>query len=141
MAEKAAGGQSKGVARLRRNGEFRTVYAAARSVADRRLVVYGRPNGQDVSRIGFAVGRKVGKAIARNRVRRRLREAVRLTPEAFPDGWDWVVVARQPARDATYGELKASMTALVGRTRTAAARVGGRSGGSGGKYVGRGEDK
>lgn len=141
MVGEGTGPEAASVGRLKRNSDFRTVYGTGRSVADGRLVLYGRPKGEGGSRIGFAVGRKVGKAVVRNRIRRRLREAVRLSPEAFPDGWDWVVVARGPAREATFGQLRASVMSLLARLRSAPPRSGGRSERSGGKYGGRGEHK
>ncbi|MGE5553849.1 MAG: ribonuclease P protein component [Betaproteobacteria bacterium] len=131
-----------GVERLRGSSDFRKTYQATHGVADRHLVVYARPNGLAVSRVGFAVGRKVGKAVTRNRLRRRLREALRLQSGELPPGWDWVVVARGAASGATFAELQASLTKLIGR---AAGRWSDRGPGdqteSGGNNGGRGENK
>jgi ribonuclease P protein component len=112
---KVARSKLTGVERLRRRDHFQEVYRAARSAADRRLVVYARPNGLTVSRIGFAVGRKVGGAVARNRVRRQLREAVHRQAATLPGGWDWIVVARGAARGACFTELQTSLTGLLER--------------------------
>ncbi|MDI6871664.1 MAG: ribonuclease P protein component [Bacillota bacterium] len=142
MTKAVRGEKLAGVERLRREGDFREVYRGARSVADRWLVLYARRNGLPTSRAGFAVGRRIGKAVVRNRLRRRLREAVRLQAPALPGGWDWIFVARAPARGASVGELGASVRNLI--ERAAGHRPGTGAGGrekSGGKYDGRGENK
>lgn len=129
------------MARLKRDEEFREVYRAARSVADRRLVLYWRPNGREGSRVGFVVGRKLGKAVERNRVRRRLKEAVRRQPETLPGGRDWVLVARGAARGATFAELQASLDGLARRASGAGREVAASPEKSGGKNDKRGEDR
>lgn len=130
----------KRLERLRRGEDFRLAYRAARSVADRRLVVHCRPNGFDWPRIGFVVGRKIGTAVVRNRVRRRLREALRAEAQAVPPGVDLVVVARAAARDATYAELRESLVGLVRRASERLAAEASLAPPSGGNYGKRGEN-
>lgn len=79
------------------------------------MVLYGLPNGRAVSRFGLVVGRGVGSAVARNRVRRRLREICRRHRHAFREGYDYVVVARQGARDEDFRSLEAELL-RVGRS-------------------------
>ncbi|HHW14667.1 MAG TPA: ribonuclease P protein component [Firmicutes bacterium] len=108
--------------RLRKREEFAAVYQTGRRVADRYLVVYARENGRSESRVGFAVGRRVGKAVVRNLVRRRLKEALRVQADELPGGWDWVLVARGEAGQASFRELAASALGLI--ARATGARVG-----------------
>jgi ribonuclease P protein component len=141
MASEARRGKIVRTERLRRNADFRQVYRASRSLADRPLVLYYRANGLERSRVGFAVGRKVGKAVVRNRVRRRLREALRLWDEV-PGGLDLVVVARGASREASFQELQESLRALI--KRAAERRAAGERGpkpGTGGKSAGQRENK
>jgi ribonuclease P protein component len=101
--------------RLTKRAQYTSVYREGKSWADSLLVMRALPNGLDLSRCGLAVSRKVGKATVRNRVRRRLREILRLT--LLKPGWDIVFIARMPAADASYAELKKSVEYLVSRAR------------------------
>lgn len=85
--------------RLSRSGEFERVYREGRSHASRYLVVYTFPRASDQlePRLGISVGRKIGGAVERNRVKRLLREAFWKSGEEFPEGHDFVIVARPDA--------------------------------------------
>jgi ribonuclease P protein component len=74
-------------------------------------VVRALPNGLDLTRYGFAVGRRVGKAVVRNRIKRRLREILRKAK--LSPGWDIIVIARSPAALADYKKLEKSVAALL----------------------------
>jgi ribonuclease P protein component len=100
---------------LKQNHLFRRLYRRGASAADRNLVVYCRQNGQKENRIGLTVSAKLGHAVRRNRLRRRLREIYRTHETAFCPGWDWIVVARTHAMDASYQELQASYLSLARR--------------------------
>jgi len=79
------------------------------------LVVRTHPNGLDVSRFGFAIGKRLGKAVVRNRMRRRLREILRQTRVA--PGFDLVIIGRQPAVDAPYAALREGLLQVLRRAR------------------------
>ncbi len=78
------------------------------------LVLNAAPNGLDQVRIGLIVSRKVArKAVQRNKVKRRLREILRSWIPHLHPGWDIIVVARPPAREATFHELRRVLWDLV----------------------------
>ena len=91
---------------LKKNFEFKRVYARGKSRITPAVVVYCRKNRSGESRLGITVSTKVGKAVVRNRIRRRLREIYRLRESAFLPGYDVVLVARVKAAFATYSQLE-----------------------------------
>lgn len=91
---------------MKKNHEFRRLYAKGKSVATPALVVYFRKTNRDYNQLGITVSTKVGNAVTRNRVRRRLREIYRLNEERLPKGLDIVVVARQKSPYVSYAELE-----------------------------------
>ena len=90
---------------LKKNSDFRRLYAKGKSAVTPFLVLYCRKNGTDHIRAGYTVSTKLGHAVVRNRVRRRLREIVRLNTPALKPGYDLVVVARGRAVGAEYRRL------------------------------------
>ena len=99
--------------RLTRPKDFGAVRREGRSWADGVLVLLAQRNSLDVSRVGFAVGRRVGKAVVRNKTKRRLREAVRAVP--VQNGWDLVIIARRGAASADFHGLNRSVMGLFRR--------------------------
>jgi ribonuclease P protein component len=95
-----AGGRKR--RRLSRSGDFQRVYREGSSRANRYLVLYRFPRGDEARedegpRLGVSVGRKVGGAVQRNRVKRVLREAFWAAGSELPPTNDYVVVARPEA--------------------------------------------
>jgi ribonuclease P protein component len=68
-----------------------------------------------LTRWGFSISKRVGNAVVRNRVKRRLREVARLVTTRR--GVDIVVIARSPAAEATYGELRECLEGLMAKAR------------------------
>jgi ribonuclease P protein component len=103
--------------RLSRSAEFERVYRQGRSKANRYLVLYAFPRGEDVAttgadagpRLGLSVSRRVGGAVERNRIKRVLREAFWAEAERLPDTSDYVVVARPDSRELAEREGTAGM--------------------------------
>jgi ribonuclease P protein component len=109
---------------LKKNHEFRRLYAKGRSSASRFMVVYCRENRRGVNRVGFTVSSKLGGAVARNRMRRRLREVYRLNEPTLAPGFDIVVVARHSTAEAPFGELSRDFVRLCRAVGASARRSG-----------------
>jgi ribonuclease P protein component len=100
---------------LKKNYEFRRVYARGKSAATSLLVLYCLRNRAGKNRLGITVGGKVGKAVVRNRIRRRVKEIYRLGETRFKPGWDIVAVARGRAAGADYRELETDLFRAAAR--------------------------
>ena len=99
---------------LRAREDFERISSKGHSRSDRLMVVRFVPNGRDHDRFGISTGRRLGGAVQRNRVRRRVREILRRCPNDTGHGWDILVVARPPAVEASYDELRSSLERLLG---------------------------
>ena len=93
---------------LKRNSDFRRLYAKGKSAVNPYMVLYCRRNRTGENRLGYTVSVKLGHAVRRNRIRRRLREIYRLNSPALKQGWDIVVVARQRCVGADYHKMDAA---------------------------------
>lgn len=101
--------------RIRSNERFQEIRRGGHSVADRILVLCLLPNGLPYSRFGFSISKRIGNAVTRNRIKRRLREIMRLRMGEIKTGWDVVLIARRPIRDASYHEMDVACARLLGR--------------------------
>ena len=53
---------------LKRNSEFKSVYQAKHSYANKYIIMYILQNGTDTNRLGVSVSKKVGNSIVRHRL-------------------------------------------------------------------------
>lgn len=83
--------------RLTQALDFKAAYDTNVSRARAPLIIFGRPNGTPLPRLGLSVPRRIGNAVVRNRVKRRIREAFRLHQSKLPAGVDLVVNVRPHA--------------------------------------------
>ena len=101
--------------RLTGRRRFAEVYGEGKTWANKLVVLKVLPNGLEVNRYGFAVGKRLGNAVLRNRIKRLLREGARLIP--VQRGWDVVFIAREAAVFADFHRLKEAEAELLKRAR------------------------
>ena len=82
---------------LKKNHQFRRLYARGQTRSDPWLAVYCRRNG----------------CTDRNRLRRRIREAYRINESRLRLGYDLVVVGRVRAADADFCRVERSLLGLL----------------------------
>ena len=100
--------------RVLRRADYLETYSAGRRHVGRWLVVFVKPVGRPVSRLGVTITKKTGSAVVRNRLRRRLRELFRRSG-AFAGGLDVVVNVRRGAERAEFAELGRDFEKLARR--------------------------
>lgn len=100
---------------LKKNSDFRRLYAKGKSAVNPYMVVYCRRNNTGENRLGYTVSAKLGHAVVRNRIRRRLREIYRLNSSFLRSGWDIVIVARARCIDAKYSGMEKAFLDACGK--------------------------
>lgn len=100
---------------LTKNKQFREVYGKGKSVPERLIVLYYKPNDLNQKRFGFSVGKKVGNAVVRNRIKRILREICRLNLDKVKNGFDYVIIARPRIIEENYLNIEKSFIKLLKR--------------------------
>ena len=73
---------------LKKNSEFKSVYQAKHSYANKYIIMYILQNGTDTNRLGVSVSKKVGNSIVRHRLARLIREAFRLNVTQVAPGYE-----------------------------------------------------
>ena len=89
---------------LKRTFDFKRVYNAHRSKANKYLVMYVLENDLGYNRLGISVSKRVGNSVVRHRLTRLIRESYRLRGDIFNSGLDIVVVARMGAGLKSVGD-------------------------------------
>jgi ribonuclease P protein component len=100
---------------LRRKADFEALARGGTARSTPLLVLRCLRTDGAATRIGFSTPKALGGAIQRNRVRRRLRELIRERYGDLGTGWDLLVIARPPAVQATYAELREALTNALRR--------------------------
>jgi ribonuclease P protein component len=101
---------------LRRKEDFSRVYKKGKSVGDRYVVVFALRNQLGYSRISFLASKKVGNSVKRNRARRLMRESVREIG-SLPEGYDFIIIARNTINDKKCADVKKSIEAALRRLK------------------------
>ena len=97
---------------LKKNEDFKKVFDAKKSNANKYLVLYVKENDLGSNRLGIQVSKKVGNSVVRHRLTRLIRESYRLNAEKFSSGLDLVIIAREDARGKTYKEIEDALLHL-----------------------------
>jgi len=103
--------------KLKRNEDFKKIYARGKSVVTPYLVLYFMRNNLAVNRLGISVSKKVGNSVVRNRVKRLIREAFRLSPIPLKTGLDLVIIARVRMNQSDYRTVEKHMGQILGKVR------------------------
>ncbi len=80
--------------KIKENKDFVNLYKRGKFVAGKAVTIYYRKNRFGKTRMGITTGKKVGNAVTRSRCRRIIRAAYYANEEAFPRGYDYIIVAR-----------------------------------------------
>ena len=105
--------------RIKLRSDFKEVSRTGRRRTGQHLILYGRRNALDCSRLGLTVSRKVGQATQRNRWKRRLREVFRRNKEHVPVGWDFVVIVKKSAPgEPGFEQLSGELLTLMNEAST-----------------------
>jgi ribonuclease P protein component len=101
--------------RLRKRIEFKRAEKnkVARLVT-KHLVILAAPNDLPRVRIGLTASKKIGGAVVRNRAKRLLREIYRRNKHLFPQGYDYILIAKYGMADTGYHELAQEIAKAIG---------------------------
>jgi len=102
---------------LKKSADFKKIYAKGSSAASKHVIFFWLKNSYDVNRVGFIASKKVGKSVVRNRARRLMREAFRAYEEQIEPGYDFILIARQTIKEATYHDVKKSIAYLLKKSK------------------------
>lgn len=104
--------------RLKRRNDFRRVFRAGNSNANRQFVVYVSSRSDDgPPRIGISVSKKVGKAVVRNRIKRTVKEITRQWIPQLKSKIDIVIIARNPVAQMDYHQMESSLRHVFSRAK------------------------
>ena len=87
--------------RVKKEKDFKALFDAGHSVANRKFVVYCLDRDLPHFRVGLSVSKRLGNAVTRNRVKRRLRHAL-MDMSSQLEHQDFVVIARKGVEDLSY---------------------------------------
>jgi ribonuclease P protein component len=103
--------------RLTRSTDLQRVRRFGKSYAHPLLVLVAFPNPEPAVRCGVVAGRSLGNAVQRNRAKRLLRSLVQPYLPVLRNGWDLVLIARQPMLEASFPHLQVAFRTLLQRAK------------------------
>ena len=99
--------------RLTKSTDFKRVRRYGKSYAHPLIVLIRHPNGLSISRIAVAAGKSIGNAIHRNRAKRQIRETIRPILTAISPGWDIIILARPPIKQAPFSKILSAVHQMM----------------------------
>jgi ribonuclease P protein component len=103
--------------RLRNSPRIQEIRSSGQSWHNRWLVLTRLASSGPQSHFAISVSRRVGTAVTRNRVRRLIGESIRLRLPCIARGWDILVIARLPAREAPFAQIDCAVADLLRRSQ------------------------
>lgn len=101
---------------LRKNEDFKKIYRRGKSVGDRFVVFFYMKNGLDYSRHAFLASKKVGNSVQRNRAKRLMKESWNNIHQDLPEGYDYILIARNTINGKKQPEVENSLRSAVRRS-------------------------
>ncbi|HYA86963.1 MAG TPA: ribonuclease P protein component [Nitrospirota bacterium] len=101
--------------RLRKNTEFVAAMKGKRLSLD-GLSLFYTTNEEGNVRVGISISKKLANAVKRNKMKRRIRNSVIKALEGHSPAYDLVFVVRQGLYDASYGQIRKTVEAILRRT-------------------------
>lgn len=101
---------------LRKKSEFSQIYNRGKSVGDRYVVLFYRENNLSYNRTGFLASKKVGNSVTRNRARRLLKESYRKISMNLPEGYDFIIIARNTICHKKCSDVEKSLLSAFMKT-------------------------
>ncbi len=98
---------------IKKNTDFRRIYATAKSYANSDLVLYFMPNGTAGTRFGVSVSSKVGNAVVRNKIKRQIKEILRGNLDIIRKGYDIIFIVRIRCKSASFAQITSSLMHLL----------------------------
>ncbi len=112
-------------ARLRRRSEFLGVQRTGQQMHGTHFVVLLQRKPGPLARLGITVSKKVGCAVVRNRVKRQVRETFRQHRHLLPQGFDFLLIARDGAGSQEKRQLADETAGLLLRAAAKTQRPSG----------------
>lgn len=103
--------------RLKRSSDFQRVRRFGKVYAHPLAVLIALPGEQAGSRFAISAGKSIGTAVERNHAKRLLRESLRSLLQDILPGWDIIILARKPMRDASFQDTVQAVRSLLERAR------------------------
>ena len=101
--------------RLTKSTDYQRVRRLGKSYAHPLIVLIALPDGETDTHWGMVAGKSVGGAVQRNRAKRLLRSAGQNVSNQVKEGWDLVLIARQPLVNAEFGQVQSVLYELLQR--------------------------
>ena len=105
----------KKIISLRRNQDFRRIYAKGKYFPSDSMVTYVLKNRLNSLRLGITTSKKIGNAVQRNRARRIIRAAYMTLKSKLSGGLDIVFVARKKAVEIKSQDIAKDMRRQLGK--------------------------